>query len=136
MGGIAELLVPDNLKSAVAKLCRYEPQANATYEDLAAHYRTAILPARGRHPRDKEYVEIYFNRARPIKVWVRQYPGHNLGQSTNSAERSSRFRSWAGFIMITNGRHRRPAYQNGGRMDDKTSPAVLCRERLGGLLMY
>ena len=57
MGGVAELLVPDNLKSAVTRPCRYEPQANATYEDLAAHYRTAILPARVRRPRDKAKVE-------------------------------------------------------------------------------
>jgi transposase len=57
MGAVAELLVPDNLKSAVTKTCRYEPRANATYEDLAAHYRTAILPARVRRPRDKAKVE-------------------------------------------------------------------------------
>ena len=57
MGAVAELLVPDNLKSAVTRPCRYEPQANATYEDLAAHYRTAILPARVRRPRDKAKVE-------------------------------------------------------------------------------
>jgi transposase len=57
MGAVAELLVPDNLKSAVTKTCRYEPCANATYEDLAAHYRTAILPARVRRPRDKAKVE-------------------------------------------------------------------------------
>ena len=49
--------MPDNLKSAVTRPCRYEPQANATYEDLAAHYRTAILPARVRRPRDKAKVE-------------------------------------------------------------------------------
>jgi transposase len=57
MGAVAELLVPDNLKSAVTRPCRYEPQANATYEELAAHYRTAILPARVRRPRDKAKVE-------------------------------------------------------------------------------
>lgn len=57
MGGVAELLVPDNLKSAVTRTCRYEPQVNATYEELAAHYRTAILPARVRRPRDKAKVE-------------------------------------------------------------------------------
>ena len=57
MGAVTELLVPDNLKSTVTRPCRYEPQANATYEDLATHYRTAILPARGRRPRDKVKVE-------------------------------------------------------------------------------
>jgi transposase len=57
LGSVPALLVPDNLKSAVTQPCRYEPQTNATYEELAAHYRTAILPARVRRPRDKAKVE-------------------------------------------------------------------------------
>ena len=57
MGAVVELLVPDNLKSAITRPCRYEPEANATYEELATHYRTAILPARVRRPRDKAKVE-------------------------------------------------------------------------------
>ncbi len=48
LGAVPALLVPDNLKSAVARPCWYEPQANATYEELATHYGTAILPARKR----------------------------------------------------------------------------------------
>jgi len=44
-GGVSALLVPDNLRSAVTKACRYEPKINATYADLAAHYGTAVLPA-------------------------------------------------------------------------------------------
>jgi len=57
MGGIPELVVPDNLKSGVNKACRYEPDVNPTYLDLANHYNTAILPARVRKPRDKAKVE-------------------------------------------------------------------------------
>ena len=57
LGAVPALLVPDNLKSAVARPCRYEPEANATYEELATHYGTAILPARVRRPRDKAKVE-------------------------------------------------------------------------------
>ncbi len=57
LGAVPALLVPDNLKSAVARPCWYEPQANATYEELATHYGTAILPARVRRPRDKAKVE-------------------------------------------------------------------------------
>jgi hypothetical protein len=41
------LLVPDNLKGAVSKACRYEPMLNATYEDLTDHYGAAILPHLG-----------------------------------------------------------------------------------------
>ena len=33
------------------------PQVNRTYADMAAHYRTAILPARPRKPRDKAKAE-------------------------------------------------------------------------------
>jgi transposase len=57
LGSVPALLVPDNLKSAVTRPCWYEPQANATYEELATHYGTAILPARVRRPRDKAKVE-------------------------------------------------------------------------------
>ena len=51
------LLVPDNTKVAVIKACLYEPQVNRTYAEMAAHYDTAILPARPRRPRDKAKVE-------------------------------------------------------------------------------
>ena len=53
IGGIPELIVPDNTKTAVIKACLYETQVNRTYTEMAAHYRTAILPARPRRPRDK-----------------------------------------------------------------------------------
>lgn len=55
--GVPEVVVPDNLKSGVSKSCRYEPDLNPTYQDLARHYRTAVLPARARKPRDKAKVE-------------------------------------------------------------------------------
>ncbi len=57
MGCVPALLVPDNLKSAINKACRYEPEANSTYADMAAHYGTAILPARPFKPRDKALAE-------------------------------------------------------------------------------
>ena len=56
-GGVARQVVPDNLKSGVTKPCRYEPVINPTYQEMAAHYGTAILPARVRKPRDKAKVE-------------------------------------------------------------------------------
>lgn len=56
-GGVHELIVPDNLKSGITHPCRYEPQPNATYQELANHYGTAILPARVRKPKDKAKVE-------------------------------------------------------------------------------
>ena len=56
-GGVPELVVPDNLRSGVAKAHRYEPDLNPTYQDLASHYGTAVLPARVRRPRDKAKAE-------------------------------------------------------------------------------
>ena len=57
LGSVPALLVPDNLKGAVNKPCWYEPELNATYEDLADHYGTAVLPTRVKRPRDKAKVE-------------------------------------------------------------------------------
>ena len=57
IGGVPRLVVPDNTKTAVIKACLYEPQVNRTYTEMAAHYDTAILPARPRRPRDKAKVE-------------------------------------------------------------------------------
>jgi transposase len=55
--GAPALLVPDNLKNAVSRPCRYEPDLNPTYQEMAAHYRMAVIPARVRKPRDKAKVE-------------------------------------------------------------------------------
>ena len=57
IGGVPRLLVPDNAKVAVIKACLYEPQVNRTYAEMAAHYGTAVLPARPHRPRDKAKVE-------------------------------------------------------------------------------
>ena len=58
LGGVPAQIVPDNLKSGVAKACIYDPEINRTYADMAAHYDTAIMPARPRKPRDKAKVEV------------------------------------------------------------------------------
>ena len=57
-GGAPQVLVPDNLKSGVKHPCRYEPDLNPTYQDLAEHYGVAVVPARVRKPRDKAKVEV------------------------------------------------------------------------------
>ncbi len=56
-GGVPELLVPDNLKAAVTRADRYDPEINRSYADLAAHYGAAVLPARPRKPKDKAKAE-------------------------------------------------------------------------------
>ena len=57
IGGIPRAIVPDNLKSAVSRAHRYEPELNPSYQDFAEHYGVAILPTRVRKPRDKAKVE-------------------------------------------------------------------------------
>jgi len=56
-GGTTPVWVPDNLKAAVIRADKYDPDLNPTYADLARHYEAAVLPARPRRPRDKAKVE-------------------------------------------------------------------------------
>jgi transposase len=56
-GGVAEVTTPDNLRAGVTKACRYDPELNPSYAELARHYRTVVLPARTGRPRDKAAVE-------------------------------------------------------------------------------
>ncbi len=57
LGGLPEIVVPDNTKAAVNKSCRYDPDLNRTYQDMAMHYGVAVVPARPAKPRDKAKVE-------------------------------------------------------------------------------
>lgn len=66
-GGVPALLVPDNLKSAISKACRFEAEVNTTYSDMAAYYGTAVLPARPYKPKDKAKVE---NAVLVIERWI------------------------------------------------------------------
>jgi len=56
-GGTTELLVPDNLRSAVAR-AGWDPLINKTYQDLGIHFGTEIMPARSYSPQDKAKVEV------------------------------------------------------------------------------
>src|SRR5207249_144863 len=58
IGGVPKGVVCDNLKAGVTVTCRYEPGINRSYQELAEHYGTAILPTRPRKPRDKAKVEV------------------------------------------------------------------------------
>jgi transposase len=57
-GGVPEVVVPDNLKSAVTHPSYYEPELNPTYRDLGEHYGVAIVPARPYRARDKAKAEV------------------------------------------------------------------------------
>ena len=56
-GGVPQAVVPDNLKSAVNKSCKYEPLINESFAAFAEHYGLAVLPARAYRPKDKSLVE-------------------------------------------------------------------------------
>ena len=57
-GGVSAMTVSDNLKAGITKACFYEPAVNRSYAEMAAHYDTAIVPARPYKPRDKAKVEV------------------------------------------------------------------------------
>lgn len=56
-GGVPAVVIGDNLKAAVNKAHRYEPDINPTYREMAAHYGCVVMPARAYKPRDKAKVE-------------------------------------------------------------------------------
>ena len=58
LGGLPQVVIPDNLKSAVTRTCRYDPDLNPTYHQLATHYDIAIIPARPYKPKDKSKAEV------------------------------------------------------------------------------
>jgi transposase len=67
LGGVPRQVVCDNLKAGVTAACRYEPGINRSYQDMAAHYGTAIVPTRVRKPRDKAKVEV---AVQLVQRWV------------------------------------------------------------------
>jgi transposase len=67
VGGVTAALVCDQLKSGVVVPCRYEPGLQRTYEELARHYGTVIVPARPAHARDKAKVEV---AVQVVERWI------------------------------------------------------------------
>ena len=66
-GGVPRLLIPDNCKTATTVNNRYETVLNRSYQELADHYGTAIVPARVRRPDDKAAAE---NSVRYVSTWI------------------------------------------------------------------
>jgi transposase len=66
-GGTTRLVVPDNPRTGVTRACRYEPDLNRTYHEMAQHYGVAVMPARPRKPRDKAKVE---NAVLVVERWI------------------------------------------------------------------
>ena len=55
--GCTDLWVPDQLRSGVSRPCRYEPEVNRSYQELARHYGAVVIPARPGKAKDKARVE-------------------------------------------------------------------------------
>jgi len=79
-GGVTELIIPDNLKSATNKACRYDPVLNSSYQQLAEHYGTVVIPARPRKPKDKSKAEI---GVQIIERWILAKLRHHTFFSLN-----------------------------------------------------
>ncbi len=56
-GGVPKAIVSDNLKSAVSRASKYEPEINRSFKDFARHYGCVINPTRSYSPQDKALVE-------------------------------------------------------------------------------
>lgn len=67
LGGVPEIIVPDNLKAGINKACRYEPDINPTYQEMASHYRCVVIPARVKKPKDKSKVET---GVKIVEQWI------------------------------------------------------------------
>jgi transposase len=65
--GVTALVVPDNLRSAISKACRYDPDTNPSYAQFIEHYATAVLPARPYRPQDKANVE---SGVQVVQRWI------------------------------------------------------------------
>lgn len=67
LGAVPKLIVPDNLRSGVSRACRYEPDLNPAYQEMAQQYGVGVLPSRPYKPRDKAKVE---NAVLVVERWI------------------------------------------------------------------
>jgi transposase len=66
-GGVVHMLIPDNCATATDRTPIYITLINDTYERFAAHYGTAVVPARVRKPRDKSHAE---SSVHLVEQWI------------------------------------------------------------------
>jgi transposase len=79
--GVAAVTTPDNEKTAVSQVCRYEPEPNASYHELLEYYGTALIPARSGKATDKAKVEAaVLNTERRILAVLRNQTFFSLGE--------------------------------------------------------
>jgi len=56
-GGVPKAIVSDNLKSAVSRASKYEPEVNRSFKEFAHHHNCVVNPTRSYSPQDKALVE-------------------------------------------------------------------------------
>lgn len=61
IGGVPSAIVTDNLKPAVNRASKFDPELNKSMIDFADHYQTVVLPTRAHKPKDKALVESAVN---------------------------------------------------------------------------
>lgn len=87
-GGVPKVVVPDNLKSAVSKACRYDPELNPAYQQLAEHYGVAVVPARPYKPKDKAKAEV---AVQVVERWIMMRLRHQTFFSLAELNQAIRF---------------------------------------------
>ncbi|MFZ1748830.1 MAG: IS21 family transposase [Saprospiraceae bacterium] len=86
-GGVPQALVTDNLKSAVTKANKYEPDVNETFQKMANHYGTTVFPTRTYKPQDKAMVELMVrNTYTHIKAKLRKTQFFSLTELNEAIE--------------------------------------------------
>lgn len=83
MQGVPQLIVPDNARALIADPDRYEPRANDTVLDFAAHYGTSVLPARPFKPQDKPKVE---SAVQIVERWILARLRHHHFESVHEVD--------------------------------------------------
>lgn len=66
-GAIPQIIVPDNLKSAITQASKYDPFINPLYQAMAKHYNVLVMPTRPGEPKDKAVVE---NSVKIVQRWI------------------------------------------------------------------
>lgn len=96
LGGVPQMIVPDNARALIADPNRYEPRANDTVMDFARHYAVSVLPARPYTPKDKAKVE---SAVQIVERWIMARLRHVRLADVNAADAAV-----AALLPMLNGR--------------------------------
>lgn len=83
IGGVPQMIVPDNPRAVIAQADRYEPRAVDTVLDFARHYATSVLPARPYMPQDKARVE---SAVQVVERWILARLRHDRLETVGHAD--------------------------------------------------